>query len=62
MYKLSKYTYGPVVTDALKNVIKKSNVMESLIDAASEKTRHLSVKSYAQEALYLSHCESNNFS
>ncbi|KTW27672.1 hypothetical protein T552_02112 [Pneumocystis carinii B80] len=60
MYKLSKYTYGYIVTDALKNVIRKSNAMESLIDAASEKTRHLSVRSYAEEALYLSHCESNN--
>lgn len=58
MYKISKYMYGSVVTDALKKVVEKSNVMESLIDAASEKTRHLSVKAYAEEALYLAHCES----
>lgn len=60
LYKLSKYVYGSEVTDALKKVVEKSNVMESLIEAASEKTRHLSVKAYAEEALYLAHCELNN--
>ncbi|KAG4304638.1 hypothetical protein PORY_002031 [Pneumocystis oryctolagi] len=60
LYKLSKCTYGPVITDALKEVVENSNVMESLIEAADEKkTRHLSVKVYAEEALYLAHCELN---
>ncbi|KAG4302616.1 hypothetical protein PCANB_001232 [Pneumocystis canis] len=59
LYKLSKNTYGSIVTSALKDVIENSNVMDSLAEAANEKTRHLSVKVYAEEALYLAHCESN---
>ncbi|KTW31040.1 uncharacterized protein T551_01592 [Pneumocystis jirovecii RU7] len=60
LYKLSMYTYGPVVTSALKKVVENLNVIDSLVEAACEKTtRHLSVKVYAEEALYLAHCKQN---
>ncbi|KAG5518149.1 hypothetical protein PMAC_003335 [Pneumocystis sp. 'macacae'] len=60
LYKLSIDTYGSVVTSALKEVIENSSAIDSLVEAACEKTtRHLSVKVYAQEALYLAYCKQN---